>query len=187
MSLNEKTTKLVNRINRGDLPRTDWNVSFGFTKAVIAAFNYARQYPAKMASLKVLLEYVLERVYEWEERQTDIGEYKRPELRVNTAVTNIIGTDGKPSKPEAVEVPGFKAGEREEPKFTEVKVEPARVAPAPPPMQSVKAWMPEPTTVAKEEVQEQPVQAPEVPVVPLQVQTAPVEVPTIPSIPKVQP
>lgn len=179
MSLNSKTNKLVDRISRSDLPRTEWSVSFGAPKALLAAFNYARQYPAKMNSLKVMLEYVLERIYEWEERQTDIGEYKRPELRVETAVTNTISADGKPNKGKAVEVPEFKAGEREEPKFTEVKVEPARVAPAPAPMQSLKAWLPPSTEVELPKVE---VPVPEVK--PLEVQVA-APIPAIPSIPKV--
>lgn len=171
MSLNTTTKTLVARISRSEFPRTRWNIGFGVHNALMSAFNYARMYPAKMASFKEVLEYTLEKIYKWEEAQAgDLGEYVAPDLRVDTAVTNVVGKNNKPMPVIRLEETEPTFGPREQPLVPEVPRETARVAPAPAPMVSKKAWMPD-TTVAKEEVEAMP-SVPPVPAEPLTIQVA---------------
>lgn len=177
--LNSKTVIVGKRINRTDFPRTPWSVSFGLPKALASAFNYARQYPTKMASLKEVLEFMLDQVYMWEDaHKVSIGEYTEPKLEVYPATTNVVETDNTPVKVIRADKEPQRFGERKDPSTPVVPREATRIAPAVKPMTSSKAWQPvsvPPTTVAAE--------VPAVPGVPSvpQVQTAP----TIPSVPPI--
>lgn len=56
----------VKHLAISDFPRTPWPVSFNVRQSLLKAFNYCRQYPDKMASLKATLVYVIDRIEDWE-------------------------------------------------------------------------------------------------------------------------
>ena len=56
----------VKHLSISDFPRTPWPVSFNVRQSLLKAFNYCRQYPDKMASLKATLVYVIDRIEDWE-------------------------------------------------------------------------------------------------------------------------
>lgn len=93
MSINQTTNKAGERIALGDLPRTPYKPAFGVQKALIGVFNYCRQYPNKMASLKTLLMFMVGKIQEWEKLQAG-GDYNKPVLHVDPQRVRTSDTDG---------------------------------------------------------------------------------------------
>lgn len=72
----------VKHVKLSDFPRTPWPVSFNVRTALMKAFNYCRQYPDKMMSLKAVLTFMQQRIAEWEQSAQTVefegGSQKRP-------------------------------------------------------------------------------------------------------------
>ena len=85
----------VKHIKIGDFPRTPWAVSFGLRPALQKAFNYCRQYPDKMESLKATLTFIMQKIGEWEASAKKVefegGSQKKP-LQSGTFVTPALTT-----------------------------------------------------------------------------------------------
>lgn len=61
----------VKHISTSDFPRTAHTPKFGVRKALLGAFNYARQYPDKMESLKAHIDFMQKKILEWEAASVD--------------------------------------------------------------------------------------------------------------------
>lgn len=61
----------VRHISTTDFPRTAHTPQFGVRKALMRSFNYARQYPEKMESLKAHIDFLQKKILEWEEASVD--------------------------------------------------------------------------------------------------------------------
>lgn len=61
----------VKHISTTDFPRTAHTPQFGVRKALMRSFNYARQYPEKMESLKAHIDFLQQKILEWEEASVD--------------------------------------------------------------------------------------------------------------------
>lgn len=156
----------VKHINLSDFPRTPWAVSFGLRPALAKAFNYCRQYPDKMESLKAVLNFVMGKIAEWERSAQEVefqgGSQKRPLMSatmVSVAVTTQSnGEITQFELPEQV-VNDDIVHERVNPVMTEHQVTPAWVAgqPAMPTNNpQVQQVVEQPAQVQAQQVQAQP-------------------------------
>lgn len=86
----------VKHVKISDFPRTPWAVSFGLRPALMKTFNYCRQYPDKMESLRATLQFILQNIAKWDaaakEVQFEGGSQKRP-LQSATFNTAAVTTD----------------------------------------------------------------------------------------------
>lgn len=131
MSINKQTNKAGERISLGDLPRTPYKPAFGVQKALIGVFNYCRQYPNKMSSLKTLIMFILGKIQEWEKLQ-EVGDYTKPVLHVDPQRVRVGDSDGLMAHniPEKEELPTDYMSKVAEP----AQVELTRVRTAPNPL-----------------------------------------------------
>lgn len=101
----------VQHIKISDFPRTPWAVSFGLRPALCKVFNYCRQYPDKMESLKALMTFMMQKIGEWERIARTVefegGSQRRPmQSATNVRPAQVINTKtGDIDQPERYQHP----------------------------------------------------------------------------------